>query len=89
MGYMNKIINAGAAYFSGYLGTILLDFIVKLSLNELLTSILSFISIIIKAPKNIFDVLLETTELGNIFLLICGICFVIKIVEFWNNNRPF
>jgi len=83
------IINTGATYFFSYLGTILLDIIVKLNLNELLTSILSIISVIIKAPKNIFDVLLETTELGNIFLLICGICFVIKIAEFWNDNRPF
>ena len=86
---MNKMINAGAAYFLSYFGTLVLDFIVKLNLNELLTSILSFISVIIKAPKNIFDVLLETTELGNIFLLICGICFIIKIAEFWNDNRPF
>ncbi len=86
---MNKIIDLGAIYFLGYLGTIILDFIVKLNLNELLTSILSFINIIIKAPKNLFDILLETTELGNIFLLICGICFVIKIIEFWNDNKHF
>ena len=86
---MIYIINTGTTYFLSYLGTILLDFIVKLNLNELLTSILSFISTIIKTPKNIFDVLSETTELGNIFLLICGICFIIKIAEFWNDNRPF
>ena len=84
---MNKIIEAGTAYFLGYLGTFLLDFIANLNLNELLSSILSFISIAIKFPKNFLDLLLETTEIGNVFLLFSGICFALKIILFIDKNK--
>jgi len=86
---MNKSINSGAAYFLSYLGTLILDFIIKVNPNEQLKSILSFVNIIIRAPKNFFDIVLETTELGNIFLSICGACFIIKIIDFIRENGFF
>lgn len=83
---MNKVINAGAAYFLSYLGMLILDFFVINNVSGLLKSLLSFISIIIKIPKNIFELLFEITELGNIFLLICFMCLIIKIIVFIREN---
>ncbi|MDD3241857.1 MAG: hypothetical protein PHQ64_03725 [Bacilli bacterium] len=78
---MKGIQIAASLYFLLYLFTCLLDFIVWLNFNEVLTSILSFISIIIKFPKDRIDLLLTYTELGNYLLIACGILFLKSLYD--------
>ncbi|HHX67525.1 MAG TPA: hypothetical protein GX708_05645 [Gallicola sp.] len=73
---MKKIQIAATGYFLVYLFTFVLDSIALLNLNENLTSILSFISILVKFPKDILDIFLTYTGIGTIVLVICGVFFV-------------
>ena len=84
---MKKIQSLGTIYFLTFLGTLLLDFIAFLNINPLLTSILSFISTMIKSPKNVIDLILLYTELGNAVLIISGICFFKTINEFMTTGE--
>ena len=78
---MGKIQYLGTIYFLSYLLPLLLDFIVSININSLLTSILSLISVCMKFPKNSLDLILSYTQLGNYVLLISGVCFCKTLYE--------
>lgn len=78
---MKKLQIVASLYFLTFLSTCLLDFIVWLNLNKTLTSILAFISIIIKFPKDRVDLLLNYTELGTYVLIISGLCFAKSVYD--------
>ena len=87
---MKKIQIVASLYFLTYLGTCLLDFIVWLDLNETLTSILAFISIMIKFPQDRLDLLLTYTELGTYVLIISGLFFAKSVYDvIWGDGLDF
>lgn len=87
---MKKLQILASGYFLAYLFTCLIDFIVWLNFNKTLTSILAFISIIIKFPKDSLDLLLTYTELGTYLLIISGLYFVRSVYDvIWGDGIEF